>query len=85
MQLTLRHGEGEGLQTLEDISFARGEAYIPPMKFNMRQIDCLSLGGSYHYLPDHWAVGKIQAWSLSQEEFYEIDVDDWVPNINDGH
>ena len=86
MQFTLRHGEGgEDSQTLEDISFTRGEAYILPMKFNMTQIDRLSLGGSYHYWPDHWAVGKIQAWSLSQEEFYEIDVDDWVPNINDGH
>lgn len=77
---------GNDVQTLTDVSFVRGEAYIIPMTFHVRQTDSLGLGGGYHYWPDHWAVGKIQAWSLEQEEFYEFDIDGWVPNFNDeGH
>jgi hypothetical protein len=64
-------------------SFERGRSYSIPHTLRGTSLTSFSLVGEHHYLPDHWTLGTVSAWSISERKIYDYNVDADVPNDND--
>src|SRR5204863_10178155 len=63
--------------------FQRGRSYSIPRTFDGTSLKEIMLLGEGHYLPDHWTLDTVSAWSISEGKIYDFNVDADVPNNGD--